>query len=126
MAARPRCVCPEPGRLHRVGEPGCRYRCCDMHNRHCEPPGDLCCFGCAEAGHPRHPVGIPCVLEVDDLVAARPLPRIESADAPNLMTNEAGERFFPDNPDDAAYFAEHHGARAVHPEAGRRWLTDGP
>lgn len=26
-------------------------RCCDMHNRNCEPPGDLCCGECTEARH---------------------------------------------------------------------------
>jgi hypothetical protein len=25
--------------------------CCDMHNRSCEPPGDLCCSACTEARH---------------------------------------------------------------------------
>lgn len=25
--------------------------CCDMHNRHCEAPGDLCCGYCTEARH---------------------------------------------------------------------------
>lgn len=43
-----------------------------------------------------------------------PLPSILDADSPNLMINSAGERFYPDNPEDAAYFAEHHGAKAVH------------
>jgi hypothetical protein len=36
--------------------------CCDMHNQHCEPPGDLCCYGCTEAAHPDHPAGTTCVL----------------------------------------------------------------
>lgn len=40
--------------------------CCDMHNRHCEPPGELCCNGCTEAGHDTFPVrhadGSTCVL----------------------------------------------------------------
>lgn len=26
-------------------------RCCDSHGRLCEPPGDLCCAQCVEAGH---------------------------------------------------------------------------
>ena len=26
-------------------------RCCDLHGRNCEPPGDLCCEECAEARH---------------------------------------------------------------------------
>lgn len=37
--------------------------CCDMHNQHCEPPGDLCCYSCTEAGHPEHPRGVQCVLD---------------------------------------------------------------
>jgi hypothetical protein len=36
--------------------------CCDMHNRHCEPPSELCCEYCAEAFHPKHAV-MPCVLD---------------------------------------------------------------
>lgn len=35
-------------------------RCCDMHNRHCEPPSELCCHECTEVDHPRHPEGIAC------------------------------------------------------------------
>lgn len=38
--------------------------CCDLHNRHCEPPGDLCCHGCSEVLHPQHPAGVRCVLDV--------------------------------------------------------------
>ena len=26
-------------------------RCCDMHNRNCEPPSELCCEACTEARH---------------------------------------------------------------------------
>lgn len=37
--------------------------CCDMHNEHCEPPGDLCCVNCTEARHPLHPPGQSCVLD---------------------------------------------------------------
>lgn len=37
--------------------------CCDMHNQHCEPPNELCCHSCTEAGHPEHPRGVPCVLD---------------------------------------------------------------
>jgi hypothetical protein len=37
--------------------------CCDMHNVHCEPPSELCCYGCTEAGHPEHPRGVACVLD---------------------------------------------------------------
>src|SRR5437879_2229004 len=36
--------------------------CCDLHNAHCEPPGDLCCHDCTEATHPEHPSGVRCVL----------------------------------------------------------------
>jgi hypothetical protein len=38
-------------------------RCCDLHNEHCEPPSDLCCDSCAEAGHPDHLPGVRCVLD---------------------------------------------------------------
>jgi hypothetical protein len=38
-------------------------RCCDLHNVHCEPPGDLCCYRCTEVEHPKHPPGVRCVLE---------------------------------------------------------------
>lgn len=24
--------------------------CCDSHNQHCEPPSELCCHACPEAG----------------------------------------------------------------------------
>lgn len=27
------------------------FPCCDMHGRHCEPPSELCCDQCTEAGH---------------------------------------------------------------------------
>jgi hypothetical protein len=30
--------------------------CCDSHNRHCEPPGDLCCARCTEAAHDTFPI----------------------------------------------------------------------
>ncbi len=36
--------------------------CCDMHNRHCEPPADLCCHTCPEAGHPQRHDHSECVL----------------------------------------------------------------
>jgi len=43
--------------------------CCDMHNRHCEPPGDLCCRRCTEASHDSFPVrhadSTACVLTCD-------------------------------------------------------------
>lgn len=38
--------------------------CCDLHNVHCEPPGDLCCPDCAEAFHPHHRKGDDCVLAI--------------------------------------------------------------
>lgn len=36
--------------------------CCDLHNQSCEPPAELCCRSCTEAGHPEHPRGVQCVL----------------------------------------------------------------
>lgn len=36
--------------------------CCDMHNRNCEGPGDLCCWSCTEDDHPWHRDGSVCVL----------------------------------------------------------------
>jgi hypothetical protein len=40
--------------------------CCDMHNRNCEPPSELCCWRCTEAAHDNFPVphadGSACVL----------------------------------------------------------------
>lgn len=40
--------------------------CCELHNQHCEPPGDLCCRWCTEAAHDtvpaRHADSSPCVL----------------------------------------------------------------
>ncbi len=42
--------------------------CCDLHNRNCEPPSELCCSGCAEAAHDTFPVphadGSGCVLGI--------------------------------------------------------------
>lgn len=41
--------------------------CCEDHNEHCEPPGDLCCYECPEAAHDtfpiRHADGSPCVMD---------------------------------------------------------------
>lgn len=37
--------------------------CCDLHNKLCEPPGDLCCEYCSEWLHPNHPFGVLCVLD---------------------------------------------------------------
>lgn len=28
-----------------------RGKCCDLHGRNCEPPGDLCCGDCTEGRH---------------------------------------------------------------------------
>lgn len=36
--------------------------CCEWHTSHCEPLGELCCGGCPEADHLRHPPGFSCVL----------------------------------------------------------------
>jgi len=38
--------------------------CCDLHNRFCEPPGDLCCRHCTECAHPGHLDGSMCVIGV--------------------------------------------------------------
>jgi hypothetical protein len=43
-------------------EPVTEHVCCDLHNAHCEPPGELCCHECTEAAHPDHPRGASCVL----------------------------------------------------------------
>lgn len=44
--------------------------CCDMHNIHCEPPSELCCWRCTEASHDtfpiRHADGSRCVLLTTD------------------------------------------------------------
>ncbi len=68
--------------------------------------------------------GWPDRYEVAELVPAEPsLPSIHDADAPNAMVNAAGERFFPDGPEDAEHFAEHHGAAFT--AAGRTELVPG-
>lgn len=36
-------------------------RCCDLHNRNCEPPSELCCWTCTEAAHPDHRDGSACI-----------------------------------------------------------------
>jgi hypothetical protein len=40
--------------------------CCDLHNQHCEPPAELRCWRCSEAGHDTFPTphadGSPCLL----------------------------------------------------------------
>ena len=51
---------------------GRRLPCCDMHNRNCEPPSELCCHECTEVDHPGHqwigPCSAPC--ETPEIVAA--------------------------------------------------------
>ena len=55
--------------------------CCDLHNEHCEPPSELCCWQCTEAHHGLHADppsydrtllshhdGSRCVLEADRAV----------------------------------------------------------
>lgn len=37
---------------------------------------------------------------------------------PHAMTNDAGDVFYPDGPDDAEHFRVHHDARPAHPH---RW-----
>lgn len=52
---------PQP-RRRACGEPamtdvswiGSSSDCCDLHNRHCEPPYDLCCGDCSEVHHGWH------------------------------------------------------------------------
>jgi hypothetical protein len=51
--------------------------CCDLHNTHCEPPGDLCCQQCTEAAHPHHPPGTGCVLTPELHPTTRDLNRLE-------------------------------------------------
>lgn len=50
---------------------------------------------------------------------ADPLPRIDSevvaAAVPYAMVNDGGDVFYPDNPQDEAYYAAEHGARPVNP-----------
>jgi hypothetical protein len=41
----------QPDRDAQGGEGG---RCCDMHNRNCEPPSELCCGECTEIHHGIH------------------------------------------------------------------------
>jgi hypothetical protein len=40
--------------------------CCDMHNRNCEPPSELCCPRCAEAAHDTFPVHADGTICVND------------------------------------------------------------
>jgi hypothetical protein len=41
-----------------------------------------------------------------------------AATQPHVMVNDDGDVFYPDSPEDAAYFAEHHAARPLHGEDG--------
>lgn len=60
--------------------------CCDMHNRHCEPPADLCCRDCAEVNHPDHPAGVTCVLHLDRPAGWRPPSEWTERDTVNACT----------------------------------------
>lgn len=41
------------------------------------------------------------------------------AEQPNAMLDDTGGFFFPDDVEDAVWFAREHGARPLHPEAFR-------
>ena len=45
-----------------------------------------------------------------------------AATSPNAMINDAGDVFYPDNPDDAEWFAWEHDARPLNPE-GLQWTS---
>lgn len=45
-----------------VAEPLPDDVCCDLHNRNCEPPSELCCWRCTESQHPWHADGSECAL----------------------------------------------------------------
>lgn len=51
---------------------GRRIPCCDMHNRNCEPPSELCCHECTEVDHPGHQWAGPCSAsdESPEIIAA--------------------------------------------------------
>ncbi|HEU4543315.1 MAG TPA: hypothetical protein VFR23_19450 [Jiangellaceae bacterium] len=49
--------CPDRGDDAEDGPP-----CCDLHNRNCEPPSELCCWACTEANHPNHLPRERCVM----------------------------------------------------------------
>lgn len=53
----------------------------------------------------------------------RRLPSITDlhSDQPNAMVNDAGEAFYPDDPEDAAWFANEHGARFVNDDPFSSW-----
>jgi hypothetical protein len=46
--------------------------CCDLHNRNCEPPSELCCDSCSEWDHPGHASGTECIAP--DLSGNGPTP----------------------------------------------------
>jgi hypothetical protein len=46
--------------------------CCDLHNRNCEPPSELCCDQCSEWDHPSHASGTECIAP--DLSGNGPTP----------------------------------------------------
>jgi hypothetical protein len=60
----------------------------------------------------------------------KPLPSIHSpehaATQPHAMVDDDGCFWYPDSPDDAAYFAKHHGARPLNPDAFRNAFTEAP
>jgi len=62
--------------------------CCDLHNHHCEPPSELCCWRCTEAAHDtlpvRHADGSDCVLGV--VIAAPTLREERTPDGGWLTT----------------------------------------
>lgn len=37
-----------------AGKPSMADACCEHHNRHCEPPSELCCAKCPEIHHGWH------------------------------------------------------------------------
>jgi hypothetical protein len=41
---------------------------------------------------------------------------VVAATQPHAMVNDSGEVFYPDSEEDEAFFAEHHGARRLHPD----------
>lgn len=49
-----------PDHGYRIDHIAIGDRCCDLHNIHCEPPGDLCCQLCPERDHHQ---GHRCVLD---------------------------------------------------------------
>lgn len=59
------CICPCGHKAVPVPRPA-NLPCCDMHNEHCEPPSELCCWECTEVNHPHHPLGVRCTWEVPD------------------------------------------------------------